>query len=217
MNTLEYQIFYRRHLPHFQPEGATLFVTFRLAGSLPRQTLARWAAEAEIAARALDAITDAKERSRQADIAQRKRFDQWDTELAAALSGPTWLQDERLAGFVADALRFRDGRVYDLLAYCIMPNHVHVVCSPLRKADGSYHAIPAILHSLKSYTAGFANRLLNRHGAFWQHESYDHVVRSEGELKRVIAYVANNPVKAHLVHAWQDWKWTYIKPDYLDG
>ncbi len=69
-----------------------------------------------------------------------------------------------------------------------------------------------IMHTLKGYTAGHANRLLGRTGAFWQHESYDHFVRDAGELERIIAYVASNPVRAGLVTDWQDWPWTYILP-----
>lgn len=65
------------------------------------------------------------------------------------------------------------------------------------------------MHTLKGYTAGQANRLLGRTGAFRLHESYDHCVRSEAELGRIIAYVVNNPVKAGLVSEWQAWPWTY--------
>ncbi|MEW5986568.1 MAG: hypothetical protein AB1791_08050 [Chloroflexota bacterium] len=64
---------------------------------------------------------------------------------------------------------------------------------------------------MKGYTAGQANLLLERTGAFWQHESYDHYVRDAAELERIVAYVVNNPVKAGLVTDWQEWPWAYCK------
>ena len=92
-----------------------------------------------------------------------------------------------------------------------MPNHVHALFRPLEKSDGHYHALQTILHSLKRHTARQANKVLGREGAFWQHESYDHVVRDQKEWERIVAYVINNPVKAGLVENWQDWPWTWLK------
>ncbi|MBI3821990.1 MAG: hypothetical protein HY289_04835 [Planctomycetes bacterium] len=62
-----------------------------------------------------------------------------------------------------------------------------------------------IMHSLKSYTAHEANRILGRKGTFWQHESYDHWVRDEDELERIVAYIIGNPVGAQLVQRPHDW------------
>ena len=82
--------------------------------------------------------------------------------------------------------------------------------------DGvSHYIVTDILSSLKKFTALRANRILNREGQFWQHESYDHVVRSEGELTRIIQYVAFNPVNTGLCKRWQDWKWTYVKESFV--
>ncbi len=69
------------------------------------------------------------------------------------------------------------------------------------------------LQSLKAYTAREANDVLHRAGAFWQHESYDHVIRDGKEMDRIVWYVLNNPVKAGLVQDWKIWKWTYCKYD----
>jgi REP element-mobilizing transposase RayT len=66
-----------------------------------------------------------------------------------------------------------------------------------------------IMKSLKGYTAHEANRLLGRKGEFWEAESYDHFVRDDTELARIINYVLNNPVKAGLVKDWRDWKWNW--------
>ena len=112
---------------------------------------------------------------------------------------------------VAENLHFHADTRYELIAYCIMPNHVHVVLMPLLKDNKEYYSLAQIMHTMKGYTALLANRLLKRTGAFWQHESYDHMVRDAAELDRVIAYVVTNPLKAGLVKEWQDWPWTYYR------
>jgi len=214
MHRLEYQLFHRRHLPHFQPPGATLFVTFRLAGSLPAEMLAELAQEAERIEHVLRKIADPAVRVCQADRAQRYLFGKWDRALQASTASPFYLQDPRIAAIVAESLHYRDKQVYDLHAFCVMPNHVHVVCTPRLGPDGTYYALSAIMHSLKRYTARQANQLLGRQGAFWHHESYDHVVRDEAEFRRIIEYVINNPVSAGLVSHWEDWEWTYISSQW---
>jgi putative transposase len=211
MSALEYKPFYRRHLPHIQPHGATLFVTFRLAGSIAAEALKRLQEEAEQIERALARIPDPQECGRRAYLEQRRLFGMWDLALDTARCGPFWLREPHVADLVAESLRYRDGHVYDLGAFCIMPNHVHVVYTPLPKPDGTYYAMSAIMHSLKRYTARQANIYLGRKGSFWQHENYDHVVRDEAELRRITAYVLNNPVKAGLVERREEWKWAYCQ------
>lgn len=91
-----------------------------------------------------------------------------------------------------------------------MPNHVPLVFTPLPKDNSDdYHSLASIMHSLKRYTSRQANKILGRTGQFWQHESYDHVVRDKAELERIILYVINNPVSAGLAQDWRDWPWTY--------
>jgi REP element-mobilizing transposase RayT len=95
--------------------------------------------------------------------------------------------------------------MYLLDAYCVMPNHVHLVCTPL---SNEYGEIPLskIMHSFKGSTARQANLVLGRQGAFWQHESYDHVVRDPEELRRIVNYVLDNPLRAGLPE-----RWTYCR------
>jgi REP element-mobilizing transposase RayT len=144
-------------------------------------------------------------------LEQRRLFGKWDMALDTADTGPFWLRDPKVADLVAESIHYRAGRVYDLEAFSVMPNHVHLVYTPLRKEDGSFHAMSAIMHSLKLYTGRRVNPLLEREGDFWQHENYDHVVRDEAKQRLIILYVVNNPVKAGLVHHWQEWPWTYCK------
>lgn len=127
------------------------------------------------------------------------------------LQGNLYLQNEYVTNKVAESIRFRDGKVYNLISYCIMPNHVHLVCTPLEKLTGTYYGLTEILHSLKRHTAREANKILQRHGTFWRDESYDHFIRNEAELERIVKYVLYNPVKANLVKEQADWKWSYSK------
>jgi REP element-mobilizing transposase RayT len=206
----EHREFYRRHLPHWQPDEATLFVTFRLADSLPRAVIAALQERYEQEERALLDIADEQERQEQAYLNVRRAFGRWDAALDAAQSGPHWLADPQIAPVVVEALHHRDEQVYDLVAFCVMPNHVHLVCTPLQREDGTYHVLYRMLQSLKRHTARQSNKILRRQGTFWQGESYDHVVRDEAELMRIIWYVINNPVKAGLVSDWESWPWTYV-------
>jgi REP element-mobilizing transposase RayT len=212
MSNLEYQLSYRRHLPHIQPPGATLFVTSRLAGSIPADVVRQLLAEAQRVEASLLQIANLQERAERAYLEQRRLFGKWDKCLDTAGSGPFWLRQPEIAELVATSMHYLHGRVYDLEAFCIMPNHMHLVYTPLfNPKTGECHALAAIMHSLKLYTARRANPILKRQGAFWQHENYDHMVRDEAEWRRILRYVVYNPVKAGLVKEWTAWPWTYCK------
>src|SRR5215469_5162476 len=139
MTQFDYKQHYGRNLPHIQPPDATLFVTFRLAGSIPQSVLDDWLQEkkrlksAEKQRQAIsrrpdaDADNYAKERL----AFHRRWFRKFEAILHASGSGPIWLKDERLAAIVHNALLHRDGKVFRLDASCIMPNHVHAVFAPL--------------------------------------------------------------------------------------
>ena len=167
--------------------------------------------EAECDEKRIASLPDEEERRRQAYVMHRVFFGRWDAVLDCADYGPTWLSKPRVAEIVADGLHFRERQQYDLLAFCIMPNHVHVVLTPLPDRDSHYPSLTTIMQLIKGYTAREGNRLLGRHGQFWQHESHDHWVRDGDELQRVCMYVINNPVKAGMVDDWSDWPWTYCK------
>lgn len=220
-----YKEFYRRKRPHLHPPQATLFVTCRLAGSIPKAVLDQWRAarlwlddqirrtsKGELDAPAIDLLSF-----------QRRWFLRFEDIVDRARCGPTWLKDPRIASLVIDSLHYRDGKVYRLDAYCVMSNHLHVIFAPFLterdlqeepacrglKFRSSQPPLDAIMHSLKSFTAQQANKLIGREGPFWEAESYDHLIRSRDEYHRVMAYVLNNPVKAGLVQRWQDWPWSW--------
>jgi putative transposase len=219
MNTLEYKLSYRRHLPHIQPPGTTLFLTFRLAGTIPAAVRQQLMAEIETAEKILTQIDDSQEYARQAYRLSRIAFGKWDKVLDQAAHGPVWLKQPEIAQLVVESLQYRDNSVYDLDTYTVMSNHVHALFTPLvlvkeeteAETEPTYHALSAIMQSLKGFTAWKANELLGRTGQFWQHESYDHVVRNEQELQRIRRYILQNPVQAGLVAHWDEWPWSYCK------
>ncbi|MEX1138159.1 MAG: transposase [Bacteroidota bacterium] len=219
---MEDKVFYRRHLPHYQPKNAIYHLVFRLDGSLPQSAIDRLRKERVIeeqnALRATDRIKVKGVLTR----IREAHFKKFDALLDGCLSGPVWLRTDAVAAIVAESLHYRDGKVYDLVAYCIMPNHVHLLAHVGRPVWSSHTAKPSepyavtkILENLKWYTALKCNEVLGRSGQFWEHESYDHVVR-DGRLFTTIHYVLDNPVKAGLVVAAEDWKWSYCKPGILD-
>jgi tRNA threonylcarbamoyl adenosine modification protein (Sua5/YciO/YrdC/YwlC family) len=184
------------YLPHWTQQGATYAVTFRLADALPGDVVAKWEFDRrEIAARA-------RRQNRELTEAEEQRlaelFSQKVESYLDAGHGECWLRDERIARMVRDALLHFQAQRYDLVAWCIMPNHVHAIVRPMGK-----HALSEILHSWKSFTAQRANRFLTREGKFWQPESYDHLIRNEQDFRNQVRYVLENPNKAGL----KSWPW----------
>ena len=136
MSNLTPELIYHRNLPHIQPPGGTFFVTFRLAGSMPADVLAMLHAEAERTHAELERLPASPERAERLYLEERRFFGKWDAVLDQG-KGPNWLRNTgELAELIADAMHFFDGKRYDLFAYCIMSNHVHVVFTPLLKGCG---------------------------------------------------------------------------------
>jgi REP element-mobilizing transposase RayT len=118
--------------------------------------------------------------------------------------GPLWLRDSAVAALVVDAIRSGERELvhYELGAFVVMPNHVHVLVTPRVP-------VPKLTQRLKGYTAREANRILNRTGeAFWQGESYDHWVRNAEEWTRIAGYIERNPVTAGLAARSEDYPWS---------
>jgi putative transposase len=174
--------YYERNLPHWHPAGKSIFVTWRLFGSLPRTVGAR---------------------IKSSGNASGKRFLVFDECLDSAKCGPLWLLDGKIAGYVRDALiRGAELGQYRLHAWVIMPNHVHVLLEPLV-------ALQRVMSTLKGVSARNANAELGRVGEpFWQDESFDHWIRDSSQFERIRSYIEQNPVKAGLAKKPEDWLWS---------
>jgi len=156
-------------------------VVFRLEGSLPVATLDRLKADCKDQDERRDVVHDELDRC----------------------NGPDWLRDAACARIVCDALTHFDRDRYHLLAWCVMPNHVHVL---MRQAEG--WPLAAVVKSWKSFSARAINRALDRSGPLWAADYFDRYVRSDEQASAAIAYVENNPVKAGLCVSPADWPWS---------
>lgn len=203
--------FYHRKLPHFQPAEATFFVTFRLAGSIPAEVIRRLRENYELVQKGILEQKDLTEKERRELIyAEQKRlFATTDDFLDMNLNEPYWLREKEVAEIVSNEMKMHDEQWYTLWSYCIMPNHVHVLLTLLEKAP----ILTKVMQNIKGYSAQKSNRILGLSGQFWERESYDHVVRKDGEFERILHYILQNPVKAKFVKDWADWPFTYLNPD----
>jgi type I restriction enzyme R subunit len=197
-------LFRRRNLPHIDVSGGIFFVTFCLEGSLPasgmRSIAARWHTRA-LHPPACQIPHRWRARCSAAAFAATDR-------LLDSSPAVRWLADPRLADIVQEALLYRHGTAYELLAYVVMPSHCHVVFTPLEDELKGRPARQVILQSLKRRTATECNRMLGRSGRFWQPESFDRLVREQANLERVVAYVERNPVNAGLCHLPEEWRFS---------
>ncbi|MDF7800180.1 TatD family hydrolase [Pontiellaceae bacterium B1224] len=196
----EFHIRYGAYLPHWTRNAGVYAVTFRLADSLPPNVLASWVIERD------NILEAAKTAGRALSDHEAKRLQDLHAERVESFldsgAGACWLQHEPIAQIVKDALFHFDGDRYAIQAWCIMPNHVHVVFQPLEGQK-----LPDILHSWKSFSAKKANRLLERFGDFWQPEYYDHLIRDEEDFRHAVTYVLENPEKAGL----KNWPWVGVR------
>ncbi|GAB4494364.1 MAG: transposase [Saprospiraceae bacterium] len=206
--------FYHRKLPHFQPAEATFFVTFRLAGSIPVEVIRRLRENYELIQKGILEQKDLTEKERRELVyAEQKRlFAATDDFLDMNPNEPYWLREREVAEIVEEAMHYRDEKQYDLHAFTIMPNHVHMMMTLLPDAPVLFK----VMQHLKKNSAIKANRFLNRTGLeFWEEESYDHIVRDESEFYRILNYILRNPVKAGFVSEWRDWPFSFAKPELL--
>ena len=170
------------YLPHRDEPGLVQFVTFRLADAFPQELRAEWQV-------LLDIENDRKRR-----IELEKYLDK--------ARGACHLRRPAIAKIVEDSLRFRHGTHYDLRAWVIMPNHVHLLFQVLD--------IPMseLVEAWKGFTAKEANRVLGRKGQFWQEGYWDTYMRDAAQEQKARLYIENNPTKAGLVALRKDWPWS---------
>lgn len=167
----------RGYLPHIEHPGFTYHVVFRVADALP--------------SREAGSVVDSDE-----------AFEWLDAHLDAG-HGKCALADPVNAGIVEKALLHFNGERYRLEAWCVMPNHVHVVVRPAPERP-----LARIVHSWKSFTANAINARLGVTGRFWAREWFDRFMRDDEHLALTAQYVARNPVGAGLVARPEEWRWS---------
>jgi 1-hydroxy-2-methyl-2-(E)-butenyl 4-diphosphate synthase len=189
-------------LPHWTQDSATYAVTFRLADSLPTAALERYRNKHQAFHEQLASFT---EPSLKESLIRKQLAEIQHTEIDPELDlshGSCLFKADAYAQLVADAMAHFDGKRYTLMAWCIMPNHVHVV---FKLMEGEQ--LEEVLHSWKSFTAHEINKSLGQSGAIWQKESYNHLVRDGEDLRNQVAYLLDKPGKAGL----NEWKWVWCR------
>ncbi len=195
--------FYRQKLPHKQSANAIYFVTYRLYGSIPVSIIKQIQLQQE---QFLQKILQDKQYTSANEYTQQKKiFALYDSFLDNNLNEPHWLKQTEIAQLVYDSLIHLSATQIELHCFTIMSNHVHALFSLKNNETDLYK----IMQSHKSFTAKKANIILQREGAFWEAESYDHIVRDD-EYENIVNYILQNTVKAGLVKKWEDWRWNYL-------
>lgn len=182
----------RGYLPHFDQPGFVQFITFRLGDALPGSVLEKLKIEQAHANKSLARPLE----ETQIEEERRKQIEAY----LDAGHGACHLRNPEIARLVENALLHFDGNRYQLLAWVIMPNHVHVL---IETKTG--FPLSEIVHSWKSFTAKQANKILKRTGDFWQPDYYDRYIRDTHHLQKAIRYIHENPVKTGLVQKAQEW------------
>ena len=193
----------RRNLPHWRQDGATYFVTFRLADALPAKCVREIARAKRVWEREHPEPRTEEDWRDYARLITRQE-EQW----LDRGHGECWLAQPENANRVVTALTKFDSQRLHLGAYAVMPNHVHVIVRPLPG-----HELEGITKSWKGYTAREINEAVSRRGPFWQEESYDSIVRDAEHLYRVIRYIGDNPKKAGLAGKCPVW----VREDWADA
>jgi REP element-mobilizing transposase RayT len=175
----------RGYLPHFDGGvGLTQSVTFRLADSVPSSVVEGWLGEFKLNPPAMR------------ELELRKKLDKY----LDSGYGECHLRDPQIGALVENALLFFDGARYAIHAWVVMPNHIHVLFTPMPG-----WSLSDILSSWKSFTAKEANKELLRSGQFWHEDYFDRFIRDADHYARAIDYIERNPVEARLCGEPEHW------------
>ena len=187
----EHRGYYNRgYLPHFDAAHKQQLITFRLADSLPQNVIDAWR----------DELQGKPDEERKKELSGRcDRF--LDTSRGSCL-----LREPHCAETVVATLRHDDGISYDLLAYVIMPNHVHVLIQQLQGKQ-----LAKVVQAWKSVSAKRINALRSTSGTVWQMDYWDRYIRDENHFCQAISYIQMNPAKAGLVEQPEGWPYTWVK------
>lgn len=188
----------RGYLPHYDQPGLLQSLNFRLADSIPKSLLLARQDQ-------LQSVNNDKKRQQIEEMLDRG-------------AGSCLLRQPACAKVLEDALLHDDGFRYHLLAWCIMPNHVHAL---LQVLEG--HPLDKVVQAIKSVTAHRINKLLNRSGPLWRAEYFDRFIRDAEHFAREVDYIEFNPVKAGLCRRPEEWPFSSAgwrlsgTPPYIPG
>jgi len=182
----------RGYLPHIERRQIQT-ISFRLYDSVPKKVIDKWKEQLSI------------DKQTKASDPKMLHLRQLIYQYEDSGYGCCDLKDHRIASLVTEALKYGHTKNYNLIRWCIMPNHVHVIVEMINNGN-----LSDIVNRWKSYTAHKANKLLRRTGQFWMSEYFDRYIRDAKHMADAISYVDFNPVKANLVQRPEDWSWSSV-------
>lgn len=200
--------------------GAAFFVTFRLAGSIAKASLGVLKSKHARKLEECNRIIDEHTRNLEIFKLRKQYLFEIDKLLHKIDEGPHYLKQTKVTKIIEDEIKRFDGEFYDLICYCVMSNHVHILIDTKLQLNEdfsedeiemNYTQLDVIMKRIKGPTAIYSNRELKRSGQFWQRENYDIYIRNEKMMNNVIGYILENPVKAGLVDDWRDYPGNYYK------
>ncbi len=211
----------RGYLPHIENKQYQM-ITFRLYDSVPKEVVEGWKETLSLLGSLTSSQREQQEQTsrlleqEQATGLREPRghlFSTYKTEADRLLAlldkyedagyGSCVLKDDKVAKIVHDAIFFYHGKKYNVISWCIMPNHVHVLIEVMKNIS-----LSSILHSWRSFSSNEINKVLNRSGRLWMPEYFDRFIRDNDHFNNVVDYIHNNPVKAGLVKEATDYKWS---------
>ncbi len=211
---------YNRKLPHFDHIGASFFVTFRLLNSIPVEKALQLKQERDNALKEAAKTTSPDLQKQLKQHIQDRYFEKIEDLLDHATYGDRFLHEPVCTQILKNVMTEYDGKHYDLSAFCIMPNHVHLLIDTSTQLLSdeqdeeleNYQFLKDIMRRIKGKSGLLLNRERHTSGEFWFKESYDRYIRNPLHYNYTLSYILENPVKAKLVQNWTDWQGTYLKP-----
>ena len=196
---------HRSHGPHLQFTDSILFITWRLAFTLPQHVMQLFN---EIRSNKEYQELQLKE-LKQSNSYIFAKFWEYDEALGKLPQLGFSLNDTQIAEILRNTMHYYNGKTYDLYAFCIMSNHVHLVVRALKKEDEPNYEVDQIVQSIKKYSSKQINEFRGRTGQIWDNFYFDRIIRDEENFYDVMNYVLNNPVKAGLVDSAGKWRDSY--------
>jgi REP element-mobilizing transposase RayT len=182
----------RGYLPHIDGEELTQFIGWRTADSIPAAVLESWRKD----------LANSTETERWLELARRTE------RYCDEGHGECLLREPRAGRAVQECFFYDHGSKYRLHAWVVMPNHVHVVLTPLPGIK-----LDVIMRRVKTASANAVNRIFGRRGQFWQEEYFDRFIRGPEHFDGTVRYTEWNPVKAKLCTDPKKWAWSSCNPD----
>ncbi|MDP2174023.1 MAG: transposase [Candidatus Cloacimonadaceae bacterium] len=206
---------HKGRLPHFLKQGQIISLTWRLAFTLPkpllfhyqdlREMMKSWGNDLDSAQYDSDQFIRIGDKLQEIDLYLGK----------CSLKGIS-LTETSTALILTTAFHYYNDRLYELHAYCVMSNHVHLMIKPLKENSGMWHKTSEIVKKIKTYSAKEINKVMNHSGTLWAHEYFDRFIRSPKHYYHEVEYILDNPVKAGLVKDRSEWRNSYYHPGLIE-